>query len=157
MLLCLVLTPVFAQQSMWLETDTQTEIKMSLRLQKKNNKTCGGSRECCRSTQRVSPNWVRKTPIITFPVCTMILYHNFCNFLTHSYVYQVRSLKNSCLQVSDSSETETELESFLTEGQFLALIELGIYAIQIGESDLMFFSLLTVFINGVLTQIAFPL
>lgn len=35
MLLCLVLTPVFAQQSMWLGTDTQTEIKMSLRLQKK--------------------------------------------------------------------------------------------------------------------------
>jgi len=38
MLLCLVLTPVFAQQSMWLETDTQTEIKMSLRLQKKTTK-----------------------------------------------------------------------------------------------------------------------
>lgn len=38
MLLCLVVAPVFAQQSMWLETHIQTEIKMSLRLKQKNQK-----------------------------------------------------------------------------------------------------------------------
>lgn len=91
----------------------------------------------------------QENPIITFPICTKIVYRSFCNFLTHSYVWQVSSLKRNCLLVSGSSETE--LESLHTEGQFLAFIELGIYAVQIEESDLMFFSLLTLFINSVLT------